>query len=157
VFALLIVVPLAAGMLLNGRWPGAAPRLAKIIGLVGVVAFIGFSITAKDARAEALKSMGTEGAVAMLLFIVACMAAGWIMGGRRREVRQMLATATSMRNTAFCLVIARDTASGVIVMPALVAFSLLMVPPNALLTLYGTIRTRRSAARATEGGQARAS
>jgi len=157
VFALCVIVPLAVGVALCERNPGIAPALAKITGLIGIAAFIGFSILAKDLRSAALKSLDLASVGAMLLFIVASMAAGWLMGGGRREYRQILATSSSMRNAALCLVIARNATSGAAVMPALIAFSLLMVPPNGLLTFISTLRIRRSAAREKEGGQARAS
>jgi len=75
------------------------------------------------------------------------MVIGWFMGGPVREQRQLLATVTSMRNAAVCLAIARQMPSGGALMTPLIAFSLLMVPPNTLLSLYSAIRARRAAGR----------
>lgn len=156
-FALCILIPLAGGIFLRDRAPGTALRLSRATGLVGVVAFVAFIIVTRNFRMEAVASVGGLAVGAMVLFILASMAAGWLMGGPRPETRQLLATATSMRNAALCLAIAKNTPSGDAVITPLVAFSLLMVPPNLLLTLYGGIRCRRAAARAAGPNRGRES
>jgi hypothetical protein len=131
-----------------------APRLAKGLGIVSLVLFIAFMVVTKSYRKEAVASIGGAAVGAMVLFIVASMVIGWFMGGPGRETRQLLATVTSMRNTAVCLAIARNAPSGDVVMAPLIAFSLLMVTPNTLLTVYSAIRNailaRRAAGRAGE-------
>lgn len=142
-----ILLPLAAGIALRDRAPAAAPRLSQLMGLVGAVAFVAFMIVGNSFRREAVASIGGPAVGAMALLLAASMAAGWILGGPARETRQLLATATSMRNAALCLAIASNTPSGDGVITPLVAFSLLMVPPNLLLTLIGSLRARRAAGR----------
>jgi BASS family bile acid:Na+ symporter len=148
-FALGVVAPLMAGMLIRSWWPAVEGRAARLVGVLGVLAFVGFMSVTKSARLEALKSIGGPAIVALGVFLAACMASGWALGGARREHRQLLATATSMRNAALGLAIARHTPGGEMVLPALVGFSLLMVPPNMILTLVATILRRRSARRPT--------
>jgi len=147
-FALWVLIPLGIGLIVRDRAPGVAPRLSGILGLVGLVAFITFMIVTNSFRREAVAGIGGPAVGAMVLLLAASMVAGWLMGGPARDTRQLLATATSMRNAALCLAIAKSTPSGDTVITPLVAFSLLMVPPNLLLTLYGTIRARRAAGRA---------
>ena len=125
-------------------------KLAKPLALVGTLAFIGFMVQAKAFKKEAMASIGTPGVAAMLLLILGAMVIGWIVGGPSRESRRVLVSASSMRNTPLCLAIAQNTPSGGAVIMPLVAFSLLMVTPNMLFTVYQAIRTKR-AARKTGG------
>jgi BASS family bile acid:Na+ symporter len=154
---LCILIPLGVGTVVRGRAPGAAPALSKSSELVGVVAFVTFMIVTNSFRKEAVAAIGGAALGAMALLIAGSMLAGWVLGGPARETRQVLATATSMRNAALCLVIAKNTPSGDAVVTPLIAFSLLMVPPNLLFTLYGTIRARRAAGPAVESRKERES
>jgi hypothetical protein len=86
----------------------------------------------------------------MMLFVVVSMAIGWVMGGPNRRSRQVLATVTSMRNTAVCLIIARNSPVGAAAFTPLIAFSLLMVTPNTLFTLGNAVWGRMTGARGTQ-------
>ena len=142
-----ILIPAGIGMFLGDKAPGVAPRLSKGLGFVSLLAFVAFVLVTKSFRKEALASIGGLAAGVLLLFILASMLIGWLMGGPTREKRQLLATVTSMRGAALCLAIANATPSGAAVVTPLVAFSLLMVTPNTLLTVYSAIRARIAAGR----------
>lgn len=139
-----ILIPAGIGFFLGDKAPGVAPRLSKGLGLVSLLAFVAFILVTKSFRKEALASIGGLAVGVLLLFIVASMVIGWFMGGPAREKRQLFATVTSMRSAALCLAIANATPAGAAVVTPLVAFILLMVSPNTLLTLYGAIRARRA-------------
>lgn len=151
VFLFLVVstyLPLGIGLLLCDRAPGMAAKLAKPLGLAGTVAFIGFMYVTKAFKKEAVASIGGPAVGALLLFVLGTMILGWLVGGPDRESRRILASATSMRNAALCLAIAQNTpASSAVIMP-LLAFSLLMVPPNMLFTV-GFNMYNKAAARKT--------
>jgi predicted Na+-dependent transporter len=148
-----VLVPLGAGIATRELWPQTAAALAKVTGIVGVLAFVVFMTVTKSARKEALQSVGGPAVLAMALLIAGSMLAGWVLGGPTRESRQVSANATSMRNAALCLAMARGAQTGDAVTP-LVAFSLLMVPPNMLLMLAGSILTKRAARRTAEAAKA---
>ena len=144
-FLVFLLLPLLAGMLLLSKAPGAAMKLCKLVALVGVVTFVGFMVETGAARKLAVGEIGTVAAGAMLLFIAASMAIGWFMAGAARDSRQILATATSMRNAALCIAIVENSASGHAVLVPLIAFSLLMVPTNMVFTIYNTVQAKRRA------------
>ena len=144
-FLVFLLLPLLVGMFLLGRVPGAATKLSKPLALAGVVAFVGFMVVTGDARKAAMGEIGMAAAGAMLLLIFASMTVGWFMGGPGRESRQILATSTSMRNAALCLAIIESSAPGHPAEVPLIAFSLLMVPPNMLFTIYRTVQAKRKA------------
>ncbi len=142
-FVALMLLPLIAGMFLLARSPGAVQKLFKPVVLAGLISFVAFMIESGSLRKAAAGGMGTAAVGTMLLFILISMAAGWVLGGPTPETRQILATSTSMRNAALCLAISESSAPGHAVLIPLIAFSLLMVPPNMLFTLYLAVRGRR--------------
>ena len=139
-----LLIPLLAGMFLIDRKPGVAAKLSRLVGLVGVVAFVAFMVVTGAARRVAAGEIGMAAVGAMLLFILVSLAVGWFMGGPTREFRRILATSTSMRNAALCLAIVESSSPGHVVIVPLIAFSLLMVPPNMLFTVYHVIREKRN-------------
>jgi len=138
-----LLLPLVAGMLVSGRAERLAGKLSKLFGLASVVLFVAVLLLIRGERKEAMNAVGKEALLYMLLFIVLSMVAGWLMAGRAKEARPVLATVTSMRNVALCLLLALKTFPDPAVQTPLVAFSALMVPPNMLLTLYWAIRNRK--------------
>ena len=140
---LLLLLPLVAGILLR-RWRGPmAAKLSQPFALIGSIAFVAGVLLIMSERKEAMKAIGSEAVLAMLLFIILSMLVGWFMGGPARETRQVFATATSMRNSALCLVIALESFPGPKGYAPLVAFSALMIPPNALFTIFSLVQEKR--------------
>jgi BASS family bile acid:Na+ symporter len=144
-FLVILLLPFLAGMALSGKAPGAAAKLARLLGLVALVAFVTFMVVTGKGRKAAAGEIGMAAVGAMLLFIALSMIIGWVLGGRDRESRQILATSTSMRNAALCMAIVERSAPGHAVLVPLIAFSLLMVPTNMLFTVYRKIRSKREA------------
>jgi BASS family bile acid:Na+ symporter len=81
----------------------------------------------------------------MLILILVSMLIGWVLGGPDKNDRRVLATGTSMRNAAICLLIAQKSFPDTGVDVVVIAFSALMVPPNMLFTLYEIIKNKRYA------------
>lgn len=151
-YALFLLAPLVAGLILNASASVLAAKMPPVLGIVSAVCFISFMLLTRSFRKEAVGSIGGVAAGAMLAFILAAMASGWLLGGPRRENRHLLASTTSMRNAALALAVARESPGGAVILPALIAFSLLMVPPNTILALWGRFRARRAAAAARPTG-----
>ena len=140
-----LLLPLLAGMLLLGKTPAAAMKLSKPLGLVSLVVFISFMVVSGAARKAAAGEIGVVAVAAILLFIVVSMAIGWFMGGPTRETRQVLATCTGIRNVVLCMAIVHTSAPEHAVLVPLFAFSLLMVPPDMLFTIYCAVHAKREA------------
>jgi BASS family bile acid:Na+ symporter len=145
---LYMVVPILVGMLVLDKAPGAAAKLSKPLALAGIAAFIAFMVVTGSKRQAAVGEIGWAAAGSMLLFIAVSMAVGWFLGGPAHDSRQILATATSMRNAALCLAIVESTSPDHAVLVPLVAFSLLMVPTNMFFTIYHTVQAKRRARKA---------
>jgi bile acid:Na+ symporter, BASS family len=151
-FFVSLVLPLLGGMLLLAKLPGAGAKLSKLMALAAFVAFCAFGVVNGALRKAATGEIGGAAVGALVLFIVGSMAVGWLMGGPGRDTRRLLATTSSMRNIVLSLAIVQSTAPGHPALMPLVAFSLLMVPPNLLLTLYSGVQARRRARKDRVGG-----
>lgn len=145
-----LLLPLACGMLLRAKAERAAGILAKVLGLVSAIAFVTMMVLLLAPRKEAMQQIGGPTVGFLLLFVALSMLAGWLLGGPETVNRQVLASATSMRNVPLALAIAVTFPDADKVLPALVAFSALMVPPNLLLTI-GCLVANKRRARQAEG------
>jgi bile acid:Na+ symporter, BASS family len=140
-----LLLPLLAGMLLLAKSPAAARNLSKPLGLVSLVVFISFMVVSGAARKAAAGEIGVVAVAAIVLFVVVSMAIGWFIGGPAHETRQVMATCTGIRNVVLCMAIVQTSAPEHAVLVPLFAFSLLMVPPDMLFTVYCAVRAKRMA------------
>jgi BASS family bile acid:Na+ symporter len=147
--AVLLLLPLAVGMLVRFKWEELASRLAKPFAIIGTISFLVVLILLMNIRKQAMHEIGSTAVIAMLLFIVLSMATGWFLGGPDRETRQISATASSMRFAALCLVIALNSFPGPEIYTPLIAFSALMIPPNLLFTIFYIIQKKRRSKKST--------
>ncbi len=79
---------------------------------------------------------------------------GWLMGGKDHADRQLLATVTSIRNAGLCLLFAMTLFPGRGVNDVVLAYVLLMIPPNAVITIAGVGREYRRQKSGSEAGDA---
>jgi predicted Na+-dependent transporter len=148
--AISILAPICTGIVLHDHAPVFAPKLSRVLGFVSLVPFIAFTLVTRAFQKGAMHGLGGPAIAAILLFILASMAIGWLMGGPGLRSRQVLATVTSMRNTVVCLINAKNAPLGDAALTPLIAFSLLMGTPNTVLALANAIWSRKSASRAKQ-------
>lgn len=143
---LTLLLPMGIGVFLRERAERLAERLAKPIALIGSVSFVAFVVVTLSARQEAMGTLDGRDVVTMLGVIIATMIVGWLGGGPEREMREVLASATCMRNVALGLtVVTRNFPHAGLEVP-LVAYSALMVPPNVIFLVATMILKRRKRA-----------
>ena len=127
-----------------------APKLAKIIALIGTLAFVVFIVMTMGMAREVRAAVGKWGILGMLAFILFSMLVGWILGGPRKETRPLLATASSMRFVALGLAISVRSFPEAGLEYPLVAFASLMIPANMILTVITMIRSKRAKKKSAE-------
>ena len=137
-----VVFPLVGGLAFRKARPRLAERLAGPMVLLGTGAFVAVVVLLLSWRAEAASELTRVDLAAMLTFILAAMGLGWLMGGPDTGARNVLATATSMRNAALALAIAVNSFPDRRADLAIIVFSGLMIPPNALLMVYHMARDK---------------
>ncbi len=134
-----LILPLVVGILLHGKLESLALKLAKPFSLIGTVCFIAVIVLTMSARKEAQAAAGSQTQGVMLLFIIIVMLIGWFMGGPKKGNREVLATASSMRNIALCMAIVLTSFPDRGVEAPLIAFVALMIPVNMVFTVGGSI------------------
>ena len=147
-YLLVLVGPVVLGMLVHSKAPTVAARLAQPMTLLGTLAFVLVVLVLLEVRSQAIRDLPLEVVSAMVGFILLSMAVGWLMGGAARQTRRVLATSSSMRNIALCLVVVESSFAGGGVKVPLLAFSALMIPPNLIFFVVTMLRDLRAHGRA---------
>lgn len=140
---LYLLLPLGVGMAAHARFSGLAEKAGKVLAVISTVTFFAEAVYLRQERRQAIVALGPSAVSAMLVFILGSMFTGWLLGGPYAETRRVLASASSMRNAALCLLIASRDFPYTEVPATVLAFSALMVPPNALLTLFALVASAR--------------
>jgi BASS family bile acid:Na+ symporter len=108
---LLMLLPLAVAGIVRARAPALAARLKPPLGRLSRLSLILLVVLMLVTSAgDLLALFGTRGVLASLLFVAAGFACGWLLGGPGEDTRRVLALATSSRNFAAALVVARSLA-----------------------------------------------
>ncbi|WP_030275057.1 bile acid:sodium symporter family protein [Micromonospora globosa] len=135
---LTMLLPLAAGLLLNSRWPDPARRWGPVARRVSTLALVLIVLATTLANIPTIVTLFAEGAIVPAMLVVAgAFVIGYLLGGRDRDARAVLGLGTSQRNIAAATVMAtqgfvdNDTVVMVIV-TSLTGFALLF-PVAAVL------------------------
>ena len=132
---LLVVLPAIVGRVLQRLIPKTAPKLGLWLGRLSIVIFIIAAVMAGRFKTPAIKLMGTNGIVAIVLLVISAWIVGWLLGGPEIRNRKVLAISSSMRNVGVCLPIASDYFAGTDVSVPMLAFSGIMIPMNMVFAL----------------------
>jgi len=120
----LMLVPLAVALLVRANAATFAGRIKPFFDRVSNLSLIALIALITLANLHnVIGVFGTRAILAGLLFLLAGLAAGWLLGGTGREGRTVLALGTSQRNIAAALVVAGQSFSDpkVVVMVVVVA------------------------------------
>jgi bile acid:Na+ symporter, BASS family len=103
----LMLVPLAAGLLLRAGRPGAADRIRPAIGVLSNLSMVLVVLLTIAAHFKSVLSVfGTFGVLAAIVYTVVCIGIGWLLGGPGPSTRRVLALGTAQRNAAAAFVVA---------------------------------------------------
>ncbi|MET4430989.1 MULTISPECIES: bile acid:sodium symporter [unclassified Mycolicibacterium] len=127
----LMLIPLAAGLLLRARGPRVAARLQPVIAKVSTASMILVIVFTIAAHFNSVLSVfGTFGILAAIVYTVICAGIGWLMGGP--GTREVLALGTAQRNAAAAFVVAGqnfdDPKVVVMITVVLIAEFLMLLP-----------------------------
>jgi BASS family bile acid:Na+ symporter len=139
---LLVAAPLLVGRVFQQRAPATAPKLGRLLGVLSIVIFIIAALAAGKYKMPEIKSIGTDGIVAIIALTLCAWAVGWLLGGPEISNRKVLAISTSMRNVGVCFLIAAHYFPSTDVVVPILAFSGISIPMNMLFALI-TGRLRR--------------
>jgi len=102
---LLIVVPLAAGMLVKSRLAGFAWRAAPVLARIGNASLLLLFVLLITVNIRSLLGVLGSGAIAAAaIYVFGLFATGWLLGGSEPRKRGVLGLATAARNFGAALV-----------------------------------------------------
>src|SRR5947208_8733308 len=103
---LLMLLPLAAALVVQARFPTAAARTRPILDRISNLSLILFTLLLVTVNVNnVLAVFGTRAILAGLLFIAISFGTGWLLGGPDTDARRVLALGTAQRNIAAALVV----------------------------------------------------
>ena len=129
------LLPLSVGVAVRQWCPTLAERLRKPANLASKVlnlAAVGFILATQF---HLLAEIRPTGFVGMLALLVACWAAGWLLGGPGTDIRKAMTLTTSLRNVGVGLVIATGAFAGTPAVAAVLVYGLFEVVGSLLLAL----------------------
>ena len=129
----LMLVPLALGLMMRSHSPDAAahwqPVMSKISGLaILILLVVGVGLNVSNI----IDLIGTGGILALLLFIIGSFLIGFLLGGRDQGDRSVMGLGTAQRNVSAAIVVAAQNFSGTntlsFVLVAAILLLLLLLP-----------------------------
>lgn len=131
----LVLIPIYLGRFLATRMSSLAKKLAKWIGTLSIGLFIVVTLLTSSLKSPAMKSVGMNGLVALILLVVISWVLGWFLGGSRVDNKKVMAIATSLRNVGFCIPLVINEFPGTNVIVPIMAFSGISIPMNMLFSI----------------------
>jgi predicted Na+-dependent transporter len=102
----LMLVPLAIGLLIRAHAPDAAGEYQPFFSKASSIAIVVLMVVGVGLNASNILGLfGTGGIAALLLFVIGSLVIGFVLGGSDHGVRSVLGLATAQRNVSAALVV----------------------------------------------------
>lgn len=152
----LMLVPLAIGLLVRWHSPDTAAKYQPLMNKVSGVALLVLLVVGLGLNvSNIIDLIGTGGIVALLLFVVGSLAIGLLLGGRDPGVRSVMGLGTAQRNLSAAIVVAAQNFAGTTTLPFVLVGAillLLILLPAARLMGARRSRTTGGSSAAAPGG-----
>jgi predicted Na+-dependent transporter len=146
----LMLVPLAIGLMIESHSPDAAAHWQPVMAKTSTVALLVLLVTGLGLNASNIIDLiGTGGIAAALLFLAGSFVIGFALGGRDPAVRNVMALGTAQRNVSAALVVTAQNFAGSTTLPFVLVTAIL-----GLLILLPTARRLGAGGRAAMSGRA---
>jgi len=141
----LMLIPLAVGLLVRARRSGAAGRIRPTVGWISNISMILVVVLTMAGHFKSVLSVfGTFGVLAAVVYTVVCVGIGWLLGGPATSTRGVLALGTAQRNAAAAFVVAGqnfDDAKVIVMITVVLIVDFLMLLPFARMLARGHSKT----------------
>ena len=129
----LMILPLAVGLVMKARWSGTADSLEPVMSHTSSVAILVLLVGAIILQWESIVALvGSGGLIAIVVFILASLALGYFTGGSDPGMRSVMGLGTAQRNISAAMVVAaqnfsdREDVLVMVIVAALIGLVLLM-------------------------------
>lgn len=131
----LMLIPLAIGLLVRAQLESIAARVLPAVAFISTISMVLVVVLTTAAHFKSvLGVLGTFGILAAIVFTAVCIGIGWLLGGPAADTRSVLALGTAQRNTAAALVVAGqnfDDPNVVVMITVVLIVSFAMLMPIA--------------------------
>ncbi|MFN8467858.1 MAG: bile acid:sodium symporter [Caldilineaceae bacterium] len=132
----LMLIPLAIGLLFKSHSPDSADHWQPLMNKVSSVAILVLLVVGLGLNvANIIDLIGSWGILALLLFIVGSLLIGFICGGRDPAVRSVMGLGTAQRNVSAAILVSAQNFTGTTTLPFVLVAAILL-----LLILLPTAR-----------------
>lgn len=138
--ALVLLLPLAAGITIRALWHSLAEKLRRPGGRVAFLLVIAVLVLVLVTHARALAELGLREYLAMAAFVAAALAIGHALGGRDPNERTVFALESASRNLGLALFIASVLVGEKVALPILVPYVVVFL---IVTTVYLRLLRRR--------------
>jgi predicted Na+-dependent transporter len=140
----LMLIPLAIGLLLNSHSPDTATQWQPLMNKVSSVAMLILLVVGLGLNVSNIISLiGSGGLLALVLFIIGALVIGLLLGGRDPAVRSVMGLGTAQRNVSAAILVSAQNFAGTMTLPFVLVAAILL-----LLILLPT--AKRLGARSSE-------
>jgi predicted Na+-dependent transporter len=132
----LMLIPLAIGLLIKTHSPDVAAEYQPLMNKVSSLSLLVLLVVGLGLNvSNIIDLIGSGGLIAMLLFIVGCLAIGLLLGGRDPQVRSVMGLGTAQRNVSAAILVSAQNFGGTMTLPFVLVAAILL-----LLILLPTAR-----------------
>ena len=108
----MMLIPLAIGLFINARYEDVAARIQPTFGVASNIALLVLTVLGLVLNFSSMIALvGSLGILAGIVFIVASLVVGFLLGGSDSEIRSVMGLGTAQRNISAALVVAAQNFS----------------------------------------------
>ncbi|WP_416841356.1 bile acid:sodium symporter family protein [Haloferax sp. DFSO52] len=124
----LMLIPLAIGLVVNARYDSVAASLQPVMSQTSTVALVFLSVLMLVLNFDNLVSViGTGVLLALLVFVVVSFALGYVLGGPKADTKSVMGLGTAQRNISAALVVGAQNFQDPDVLTILLVGALMML------------------------------
>lgn len=124
----LMLIPLAIGLLMKAHSPDSAAEWQPVMNKVSSLAILILLVVALGLNISTILSLiGTGGILALVLFIIGCLVIGLVLGGRDEATRSTLGLGTAQRNISAAILVSAQNFSGTNTLPFVLVAAILLL------------------------------
>jgi BASS family bile acid:Na+ symporter len=104
---IMMLIPLAIGLFIKARYEDAAEKIRPTFASASNIAILALIVLGVVLNFESMIALvGSRGLLAAALFVAGALLAGYLLGGKDRSIKSVMALGTGQRNISAALVVA---------------------------------------------------
>jgi predicted Na+-dependent transporter len=124
----LMLIPLAIGLLIKSHSPDVAAEYQPVMNKVSSISMLILLVVGLGLNvSNIIDLIGSGGLIAMLLFIAGCLLIGLLLGGRDPQVRSVMGLGTAQRNVSAAILVSAQNFSGTSTLPFVLVAAILLL------------------------------